>query len=262
MLSQTERLFTEATFHMTPDRFNPSLQWNLVSGFEISIPELPSRIFALLRHNNLYQVGVVLPSNTFYDNYQIYNHEYIEGETVDIGWVDMHSVLFFSPGVIETKTQQILHTKGKVVTQNSTHVLFEIVDWSDHPNYRNSEYIRSHKYKSIPKSYIKFMNGIEADLVSVKPEIDPEYLNESSGLISKVLLHERKHDFKNVSICGFLEKLKGDEPQNLLWSLIYNLRNRSYYLCHLNHPVGETIDTKNLYFDNSLKRNLLQKDQK
>lgn len=260
MNENTKNLFTEATLHLSPDRFNPALQWNMVSGFEISDPDLPSRAFALAHFKNTHHIGVVLPAHTFYDNYHVYDHVFTEGSILDIGWVDMHSVTSFLPGIIKSKTERILRTKGEVVQQTSTHVLFKIIDWTDHHNHNNDEYIKKHPYISMPKSYIKYVNGVEGTLTKVTPVISPEYTDDSIGSIAVISSCRREHTFGDVSISGFISYPPSDEPRKVLWSLIYNLRAQSYYLCHLGHPTEGNRKQSNLYRDSSLKVRIFKTD--
>lgn len=192
-------LYSDAMYLKSVENFNPSRQWIGICGYLIKEDSF-RRYFGSIEVEGDFLFVEIIPKNTCYKDYFIYNHNYLENKTIDIFWRDMAHSYSFNEIKDKDLERQYFCTRGKIIKQNSTHVLFEIekhLIWAKDQEVFHKEY----NYVSIPKSYIRSVkideNWIDAELVKMIPEIDEEILSGENSIFS---IRENLNNKKDVNI--------------------------------------------------------------
>lgn len=191
-------LYTDAMYLKNTKDFDPKRQWLGICGFLIKEDNF-RRYFASFKKGENFLFVEIIPKNTCYYDYSIYNHKYIENKTIEIFWRDMSYSYSFNDIKNKDLEKQYFYTRGKILKQNDTHVLFEIekhLIWAKDQENLHKEY----KYISIPKSYIRSIKidkvWEDGELIYVKPEIDKDILSGENSIVNI----RQKKDNKNINI--------------------------------------------------------------
>ena len=195
-------LYSDAMYLKSVENFNPNRQWIGICGSLIKEDDF-RRYFGSLEIENDFLFVEIIPKNTCYKDFYIYNHNYIENNTIDIFWRDMSYSYSFNEIKGKDLEKQYFYTRGKIIKQNSTHILFEIekhLMWAKDQENLHKEY----KYISIPKSYIRSIktgeDWCEAELVKLVPEIDQDILSGENSIIKIRQKNIDSSDNKNINI--------------------------------------------------------------
>ena len=195
-------LYSDAMYLKSVENFNPNRQWIGICGSLIKEDDF-RRYFGSLEIENDFLFVEIIPKNTCYKDFYIYNHNYIENKTIDIFWRDMSYSYSFNEIKGKDLEKQYFYTRGKIIKQNSTHILFEIekhLMWAKDQENLHKEY----KYISIPKSYIRSIktgeDWCEAELVKLVPEIDQDILSGENSIIKIRQKNIDSSDNKNINI--------------------------------------------------------------
>ena len=189
-------LYSDAMYLKSKENFHPEKQWLGVCGFLIKEDKV-RRYFTTLKTRDDYLLNTIIPINTCYTSFYIYDHNYIENTTLEIFWRDMAHVYSFNSIKDKDLEKQYFCTRGKILKQTESHILFEIekhLMWAKDQEDLHKDY----KYFSIPKSYIRSIkiekNWQDAKLKKIKPEIE-SWILEGENSIQKI--RETKNKDKN-----------------------------------------------------------------
>lgn len=195
-------LFSDTLFLKNIKDFNPNRQWNIACGILFKEDNLRRYFTSVVALKDKF-LNIIVPTNTFYDQFYIYEHDYIENKKVEIFWRDM----FYSFSFNEIKDKDLesgskyMATRGIIIKQTETHILLEVDKYLQFG--KNHKYIQNDfKYLSIPKSYIRNFKLVgeewqTAPLKKVKPKLD------SLIIEGKVSIKKIREECKN-----FCEKEK------------------------------------------------------
>lgn len=201
-------LFSDATFLKNIQGFNPERQWNIACGELFKEDDL-RRYFTSVKTKKDNFLNLIIPTNTFYDQFYIYDHNYIENEKIEIFWRDMF--YSFSFNYILDKDfelgQNYMATRGIILKQTDTHILLEVEKYLQFGN-NHKDIQDNFKYLSIPKSYIRNFRKVGgewevAKLKKIIPKLDNLILE---GKISVDKIRNECDSFynKNKNIISFL----------------------------------------------------------
>lgn len=179
-------MYTDAMYLKNIKDFKPDFQWIIICGFLIKEDSIRRYFGTLEKKNDIYFVEII-PKNTCYLDYCIYNHNYIEDKLLDIFWRDMSHSYSFNLVKDKDLEQQYFCTRGKIIDQNTTHILFKVdrhLMWAkDH-----EDFYKEYKFISIPKSYIRSINigngWQEADLIKVDPVVNIEIFDDKDLILN------------------------------------------------------------------------------
>ena len=64
--------------------FNPERQWNIACRGSFFKEDDLRRYFTSVKTKKIISLNLIIPTNTFYDQFYIYDHNYIENEKIEI----------------------------------------------------------------------------------------------------------------------------------------------------------------------------------
>lgn len=192
-------LFSDACFLKKVEDFKPERQWEVVCG-KLFKEDDHRRYFCSIETKKDFLINIFVPTNTFYDQFYIYDHDYLENESIEIFWRDMLYTFSFN----DIKNQDLesrgkyMGTRGIILKQNETHILLEVEKYiisSKSHRVMKDQY----KYMSIPKSYIRNFRKVgkewqEAKLKKLTPKLDP-IITESK--INLIRIRKEVEEFSN-----------------------------------------------------------------
>jgi hypothetical protein len=170
-------LFSDASFLKRTEDFVPERQWDIACGILFKEDDL-RRYFTSVKTKKDNFLNLIIPTNTFYDQFYIYDHNYIENEKVEIFWRDIFYSFSFND--IKDKNfeagQNYMATRGIILKQTETHILLEVDKYLQFGN-NHKDIQDDFKYLSIPKSYIRNFRKVGsewkvAELKKVIPKLD------------------------------------------------------------------------------------------
>lgn len=170
-------LFSDTFFLKRIEDFNPERQWNVACGILFKEDGLRRYFTSIIGSKDNF-LNIIIPTNTFYDQFYIYDHEYIENEEVEIFWRDMFYSYSFKEIIDKDleSSRKYMATRGLIVKQTETHILFHVEKYlqtaSNHKSIKDE-----FRYLSIPKSYIRNIKKVGGDwqvssLKKITPKID------------------------------------------------------------------------------------------
>lgn len=178
-------LYSDALFLKSINNFKPEKQWILLMGDFLKEESL-FRYFFNIKTIDDFLYTVIVPSETCYDSFYIYDHNYVENKTIEIKWKDM--IHTYSLNALEGKIDlknYFTHTKGKILKQTKSHILLEVEEYLKSSK-RHEKLQSEYKYISIPKSYVFSIKDKDewkyADLKLIKPYIDKNILDGDTGI--------------------------------------------------------------------------------
>lgn len=181
-------LFSDAAFLKNVEGFKPERQWQVACG-KLFKEDDHRRYFCSVETKKDFLIDIFVPTNTFYDQFYIYDHNYIENESVEIFWRDMLYIFSFNEiknDALESG-RKYMATRGIILKQNETHILLKVekylISSKSHREIKNN-----YKYMSIPKSYIRNFRKVGeawqvAKLKKLIPKLDPIIIESKINLI-------------------------------------------------------------------------------
>lgn len=169
-------LFSDTYFIKKVDDFDPERQWQVACGILFKEDNLRRYFTSVLTKSNHF-LNIIVPTNTFYDEFYVYDHDYIENQSLEILWRDMFYNFSFKK--IKDKDfehwENYMNTQGRIIKQTDTHILLEVEKYI-HSGFMHKEIQKDFKYLSIPKSYIRSIRLIggewqRASLKKVVPRL-------------------------------------------------------------------------------------------
>lgn len=234
MKKNLELLFTDAIFLNNEFFFKPEQQWSCMLGFYIS-HQYDYEHFAGIKTENDLLMNVFIPENTFYLKYKIYNHKYIENETLDVFWKDAFYAWSFNKEKYNHLSDRYFITRGKIIKQTNSHILLKIEKAIKFSNRQKDSY-EKYKLVSIPKSYVFAINNIKAELVETKFYVDIRVRKEIESLTIKKEKLVKENDSMLSGIIYNDEKLKKN-----IFSIIYFFQSKKFSMKYMGNIKNKKL---------------------